>query len=879
MGAAGTALAAFEVHGVPDLAEDPCSSAATVGGKAGADVSSGSAYAGISRESFERARGRAKALVAKMTLDEKISQFGSYSPAIERLDLPAFDYYASEALHGLVHSSPVTSFPMPLALGCSWNPSLMLRVYTAVSDEVWAWHKKNGQGLALFSPPTVNMGTRDPRWGRIGENFSEDPLLVGRLAAATIQGMQGDDANYLKTIVCAKHFAANDTDSDRDTASAEVDPRSFWEYYSRGFDACVRDGRVFTVMSSYNEMNGIPTTANRFLLTELLRERWGFGGYVVSDCDAVADIWSTHHFVPTAAEAAALAVNAGCDINCGTTLQKNLGEAVSQMLISEETLDQSLTRSFTGRFLLGTYDPPEKNPYHAIPVSCLESEDHRKLALVAARQSIVLFKNENATLPLRKAEIKKIAVIGPMADRCLLGGYSGLPLKKISPLDGIRQYLGVPAPTSNEIRATDYSGNEAAWGRMLLQPASEGGEELWFGGAPAWAKYDAAYQGGAKEFHARVSGKTGGGVIEAHLDTLTGPLIAKVEVKPGSATKGWETLTAAVEPQVQAVEGEHTVYLAFRGPKGQPDITLESFSFTPAPPRSQPPSLGGVEVLYAQGCTTVGARDPALFAAAVQAAREADVALVVAGNDSEVSHEGRDRTYIHLPGAQHELIQAVYSANPRTVLIISSNAPVAVNWEQDHLPAILGGLPLGQMQGQALADVLFGDENPGGKTSVTWYRRIRDLPNFHDYNIRHGRTYIYFKGKPLYPFGHGLSYTNFKYQELRTTGDLKPGGRLAIEVDIENTGGRGGDEVVQLYVRFPKSAVVRPIKQLVDFKRVSIKAGQTVTVRLSLDYQSRALRYWDEDKYSFVVEPGTVELLAGASSADIRLRKQVSLLA
>lgn len=236
----------------------------------------------IDPEHLERARERAEAIVGKLTLPEKISQLGAKAPAVPRIDLAPFNYYGSEALHGLIHPGPVTSFPQPLALGCSWNRALIHRVFTAVSDEIWAWHKESGQSLAMFSPPTIDMGARDPRWGRIAENYSEDPYLALQLAIKTIQGMQGSDSRYLKTIACVKHFVANDTESDRDVTSATVDPRSFWEYYTRGFEACVRDGHVFAVMSSYNAVNGIPTTASRFLLTDLLRDRWGFRGYVVS---------------------------------------------------------------------------------------------------------------------------------------------------------------------------------------------------------------------------------------------------------------------------------------------------------------------------------------------------------------------------------------------------------------------------------------------------------------------------------------------------------------------------------------------------------------------------------------------------------------------
>lgn len=715
----------------------------------------------IAMENFEAARSRAAGIVARMTLAEKISQFGNTVPAIPRLNLPAFNYYASEALHGLIHKGPITSFPLPLALGCSWNPALIQRVFTAVSDEIWAWHKKNGQGLAMFSPPTVNMGTRDPRWGRIGENYSEDPLLVSKLAVATIHGIQGDDPRYLKSVACAKHFIANDTEDDRVFTSAEVDPRSFWEYYSRGFEACVREGRTFTVMSSYNAMNGIPTTANRFLLTELLRERWGFRGYVVSDCDAVGDITRTHDFVPTYAEAAALAVNAGCDINCGGTLPHYLGEAVDKMLISEATIDQSLIRSLTGRILLGDLDPLEASPYHTIPISCLESPEHLELCREAGRQSVVLFKNDKNTLPLDANKITKLAVIGPLAATCQLGNYSGTPDHLVTPLDGILEQFGIQPPM------------------QLLQ-----GEK--------------------------------------------GPVSAQ---KPGDS--------------------------------GAPAQTFTN---------------GKVQIVYEPGCDVAGKKDEKLFDAAISAARGVDVVLVFVGDTEQIDREGRDRADLHLPGAQHELVQAIYAANPKTILVISSNCPVAVAWEQDNLPAIVGGMFLGAEQGHALADAIFGAYNPGGKLDTTWYRSASDLPDFHSYNIREGRTYMYFQGAPLYAFGHGLSYTTFQYSDLEVTGgSLAPGGSVTVKMRLTNTGKRDGDEVVQLYVHAAGGTEQRPMKQLVGFERVHLAAGASAPVQFTLGHDDRALCYWDEERYEFVVELGTVDLMLGSSSADIRLRHQIKL--
>lgn len=824
---------------------------------------------GIAMEHFDEARKRAAEIVGKLTLKEKIPQFSASAPAIPRVGISAFKYYGSEALHGLIHDGPITSFPLPLALGCTWNRSLIEQVFTAVSDEIWAWHKKDGQSLAMFSPPTVNMGTRDPRWGRIGENYSEDPELVAQMAIYTIYGMQGQDSRYLKTIACAKHFIANDTENDREVTSATVDQRNFWEYYSCGFEACVKEGHVFTVMSSYNSMNGMPTSANRFLLTDLLRKRWGFRGYVVSDCDAIEDIFDSHHFVASYTEAAALALNAGSSINCGDTLEKYLGDAVDGMLIDESVVDEALIRAFTGRVLLGEFDPPQQNPYSATPVSCLESPEHQRLARESARQSIVLFKNIKNTLPLDKGRIKKIAVIGPMADVCELGNYSGRPKRRISPLQGIKEYLGILGGPTHHQRACDAT---KVGGNLELKDGSEGSEVFDNVLNDSWAAFSNVLLDGVKEVHVRVASLTAGGSIEVHLDSLDGPLVSKLKVSNTGAWENWVNVSAPIT----AASGEHTVYLRFVGGSGKL-FAFQSFSLTPVRPFAEDTNTA-TGVTYALGCTVRGERDPAQFDEAVSAAREADVALVFVGADEQVDAEAKDRNDINLPGVQHDLVQAIFEANSRTILVISSNCPVALNWEQENLPAIVGGIFLGVEQGHALADVLFGEYNPGGKLGITWYRRVEDLPDYHDYNIRHGRTYMYFQGIPLYPFGHGLSYTSFQYKNLLLSNNaLLPGGKLVVTFDVANSGACEGDEVVQLYVRFPETKIVRPIKQLANFERAHLKRGETKNCRFELPYEHRSLRYWDETKSDFAVEAGLMEVMVGSSSQDIRLREELQL--
>lgn len=862
-----TLAGAGVVSVIADLPE--CKGESAAGLPVQANVPKPIAVGGIAPEYFDKARKRATEIVSKLTLEEKIPQFSSTAPAVPRVGLPAFKYYGSEALHGLIHDGPVTSFPLPLALGCTWNRALIEQVFTAVSDEIWAWHKKDGQSLAMFSPPTVNMGTRDPRWGRIGENYSEDPELVGQLAIHTVYGMQGHDSRYLKTIACAKHFIANDTENDREITSATVDPRSFWEYYSRGFEACVKEGHVFTVMSSYNRMNGIPTSANRFLLTDLLRKQWGFQGYVVSDCDAIEDIFDSHHFVASYTEAAALALNAGSSINCGETLHKYLGNAVDGMLVDESALDEALIRAITGRVLLGEFDPPEQNPYSAILVSCLESSEHLRLAREAACQSIVLFKNEKNTLPLERSRIRKVAVIGPMADVCELGNYSGSPKRRVSPLQGIREYLGVASRSSRHQNARDAIKTSD---QLKFNGGSEGSDILdnIFNGS--WAAFSGVLFDGVTKFHARVASLTAGGTIEVHLDSLDGPLVSKLNVPNTGAWENWVNVSGPIE----AIHGEHTVFLSFVG-GSERLFVFESFRLTPEQPFADQAGAAA-RVAYALGCTVRGEKDPTLFDEAVAVAREADVALIFVGADEQIDSEGKDRTDINLPGTQHDLVRAVFEANPRTILVVSSNCPVALNWEEDNLPAIVGGIFLGVEQGHALADVLFGKYTPGGKLSTTWYRGVEDLPDYHDYNIRHGRTYMYFNGMPLYPFGHGLSYTSFLYKNLSLSSDtLHPGSKVVVAFDLTNSGDREGDEIIQLYVHFPESKITRPYKQLANFERIHLKAGETKTCSLELSYEHQSLCYWDEAKSGFAVETGSMEVMIGSSSQDIKLREQLQL--
>ena len=821
---------------------------------------------GISDKAYESAWKRAEAMVAQMTLDEKISQLGSSASAIERLKIPSYNYYTGEALHGLTQEAPATSFPVPLALAAAWNPELVLKAYTAVSEEARAYDNRWHRGLSYYSPVTLNLH-RDPRWGRCAEAPGEDPCLASTMAINMVRGMQGDDPNYLKTTPCSKHYICNNTEDDRTSISPPVDERSFWEYYTRAYRATILEGDVFAVMSAYSGINGVPCSASHFLLTDLLRGQWGFRGYVTSDCDAIDNIYDPHHYAATLPIAAAMAVEAGCDLNCGGTLQQHLGEAVRQELISEETISRSVTRLFTVRCLLGLFDPPAKVPYTQIPFEVVDSPAHRELALEAARQSLVLLKNDSQFLPLDKKALKKVAVIGPMAGICHLGGYSGAPGISVSPYHGIAEKLGVsiklPHIPASEMVSCD--------GEIRLQSSSEGEMNLGFITNGTWAQFPKTDFTGKTEFQARVSSESAGGTIEVHLDKLDGPLACTLTVP---STGDWQKWTDVSAP-LSGIAGEHLIFLKFAGGSGYL-LNVERLQLNPVTP---PPVQAGLPQLVLEpGCAAEGETDHAMFQKAVNAAKDADVVVLVCGIGEAVCREGHDRETLGFSGAQSELIQAVYAANPKTVLVLSTINSLSIEWEQQNIPAILCATCAGQAQGAAIADVLFGDYNPGGKLPCTWYRSVDQLPPKHDYNIHKGRTYMYFEGDPLYPFGYGLSYTTFTLDNLKLAAPtLGPGEKTTVSADVANTGAHAGAEVVQLYITAPSSPVKRPIKQLAGFQRVELQPGEKKTVTFELPFSEQAFWYWDADARNFVVQAGAAKILIGNSSANISLTGELTL--
>ena len=687
---------------------------------------------------------RAADLVAQMTLEEKVSQMRHDAPAIERLGIPKYNWW-NECLHGVGRAGVATVFPQAIGLAATWNTDLIAEVATAIGDEGRAkYHEaiRSGQhkqyfGLTFWTP-NINI-FRDPRWGRGQETYGEDPYLTARIGVTFVKTLQGDDPRYLKAAACAKHYAVHSgPENDRHHFDAQATPHDLWDTYLPAFEALVTEANVESVMGAYNRTNGEPCCASPTLLESILRQSWGFSGHVVSDCGAIDDIYLHHQVVATAEEAAALSVNAGCDLECGCVYDA-LVRAVQQGLIDEPTINRAVTRLMLTRFKLGMFDPPEQVPYANIPYSVNDSEEHQALALRTAHESMVLLKNEDNFLPLPKS-LKQIAVIGPNADdqHVLLGNYNGTPSHSVTPLAGIRAKL--------------------------------------------------------------------------------------------------------------------------------PDA----------------------QVTYAKGCSIWGSNNSG-FDDAIRAAQDAEVILFFGGlsqviEGEEGQHESvpddeksqGDRTDIHLPALQEALLRQLYDLGKPVVLVLLNGGVVTVNWAHEHLPAILEAWYPGQAAGTAIADVLFGDYNPGGRLPVTVYQSMDDVPDFRDYSMAN-RTYRYFAGEPLYPFGFGLSYTRFAYSNLRVSaGQFTADDTLQVEVDVTNAGERAGDEVVQLYVRGLDASVLVPRHTLQGFKRITLQPGETRRVTFSLQPQQFSLVNEAGER---VLEPGEFELFVGGGqpgaaetlSADVTL--------
>ncbi|MFL6211280.1 MAG: glycoside hydrolase family 3 C-terminal domain-containing protein [Pyrinomonadaceae bacterium] len=783
-------------------------------------------------------------LVRRMTLEEKVAQMMSKAPAIERLGVSAYDWW-NEALHGVAYAGTATVFPQAIGLGATFDPELLQREATVISDEARAKYndaikrdfRKRFYGLTFWSP-NINI-FRDPRWGRGQETYGEDPYLTARMGVAFVRGMQGDDPRYLKTIATPKHYAVHSgPEPERHVFDAVADERDLRETYLAAFRATIVEGGAQSVMCAYNSLNGEPLCANKRLLGDILRKEWGFSGYVVSDCDAILDIYKNHKFAKTPEEGVALAVQAGTDLTCGNEY-KALLPAVQQKLISESEIETAVKHLFTARFRLGMFDPPELVPYTRIPFSVNDAPAHRALARAAARESIVLLKNDGGALPLRK-DLKTVAVIGPNADalESLVGNYNGVPSAYVTPLTGIRRAV---APTTKVLYAL---GTTMTSEPVVPVPAAA----LFTSTARDAAGLRAEYFDNKDLQGPPVATRTD---AQLNFDWFTDAPVPQLPTDNFSAR--W---TGALVPQASGpyklgltVDDGARLYLDDK-------LVIDDWHDHNAHTVTQPVELvsGRAYKLrieyydrYASATAKLVWSPPhlaeTLRTEAIAAAKQADVVIMclglsprLEGEEMDVQEEGfhgGDRTKLDLPRAQAELLAAIHATGKPVVLVLLNGSALAVNWAADNVPAIVEAWYPGEEGGTGLADVFFGDYNPAGRLPVTFYQSVEQLPAFTDYRMQ-GRTYRYFTGAPLYPFGYGLSYTKFAYSNLQLKHRVTPRETVTVSAEVRNVGPTDGDEVAQLYVTDAQASAPVPIRALKGVARIHLRAGERRRVTFTL---------------------------------------------
>lgn len=829
-------------------------------------------------------RERAADLVSRMTPEEKQSQLGNTMPPIPRLGVNKYDVWG-EALHGVMgrnnnSGKTATSFPNSVAVGSTWDPELIKRETSVIADEARGFNHDLIFTLTYWSP--VVEPARDPRWGRTAETFGEDPFLVSQIAGGFVQGLMGDDPTYLKAVPCGKHYFANNTEFNRHSGSANMDSRDMREYYLVPYRSLIENENLPGIMTAYSAVNGIPMSASKFLVDTIARRTYGMNGYVTGDCGAISDMRSGHRYVKANEEATASGLKSGVDTDCGSVYQTSAVSALGKGLITETDMDRALINIFSIRMRLGEFDPQSIVPYAGIKPGVINDPSHNDLALEVATKTPVLLKNEVSTktgkkaLPLNGSAIKKIAVLGPQADKVELGDYSGEveASLKVTPLTGIRNYIKqnglnveiVYSSGGNTDRKTDFitltgfstvakDGSVKTYDATKFDASASGIiTSARFGGALSlrgikdgdWTSYgniDLSNLDSIK-FNMTV---TAGGLIEARVGSPTGNIIASHKVPAnqqpagGAGSGGFRgfgrATTGSVKINTLGITGPQTIVLVYREPEAS-----------------------------------------ATDKQTLEMAASADVAIIFVGTDQTTGREESDRFSIALPGNQVELIKSVAAVNPNTIVVMQTMGIVEVEQFKNNpnIPGIIYTGYNGQAQGTAMAKIIFGEINPGGKTSLTWYKSLNDLPDFNDYTLRgesgkNGRTYWYFNKDVSYEFGYGLSYTTFGYGNFGINKtNISPNDKVRLNVDVTNTGKVDGDEVVQVYVKTPDSpaSLERPIKRLKGFKRVTIPAGQTKTV--SIDINCVDLWFWDAKNNKIGYDQGKYIFEIGASSKDIK---------
>jgi beta-glucosidase len=810
---------------------------------------------------------RADDLIGRMTLDEKASQLVNQSRAIPRLNVPQYDWW-SEALHGVAFGT-ATVFPEPIGLAASFDAPLIHDMAVVIATEARAKHnmavragrRSIMEGLTFWSP-NINI-FRDPRWGRGQETYGEDPFLTGRMGVAFVTGMQGDDPKYLRVVSTPKHFAVHSgPEPARHTIDVKASKHDEEDTYLPAFRDTVVEGKAWSVMCVYNSVNGQPGCANDFLLKDQLRDKWNFTGYVVSDCDAVADIERGHHFVKTQAEAGAVSLKAGTDNECADFFGPARGnsdyvkyvDAVKQGLLTEKEIDVSLKRLVRARLALGMFDPPEMVKYAQTPDSENDSEEHRQLALKIARETMTLLKNDGI-LPL-SAEVKRIAVVGPLADqiRVLEGNYNGTPSRATTALDGIRKQFPnaevVFEPGTNFLRlpvAIPAESLTTGDGQPGLKAEFYKGTK--FEGAPVVTRVDKQVN-----FDFNSNGAPAGltGFSTRWTGWLTAPETGTFELGlEGARQKLF--LDGKLVVDGSAAEWPQKKSITLKLEKGHKyALKME-----------QAWEMGLFQKL------TWRQDVPDALPRAVAAAKQADVTVAVVGITSDLEGEemdvsipgfkGGDRTSLDLPKDEEDLLKAVHATGKPLVVALMSGSALSVNWAAEHANAILEAWYSGEEGGAAIAETLAGVNNPAGRLPVTFYKGVEQLPAFTDYAMKE-RTYRYFHGTPLYPFGFGLSFSKFEYGKVSlSTATLHAGDPLRVEADVKNTSSRAGDEVVQVYLGFPQLPGT-PIRALRGFQRVHVGAGETKHVQFTL--QPRDLSMVN-DAGDRLVAPGPYQVSVG----------------
>ncbi|OMF66452.1 glycoside hydrolase family 3 C-terminal domain-containing protein [Paenibacillus sp. FSL R5-0766] len=785
---------------------------------------------------------RVRDLVSRLTEDEKIESMLQYQPAVDRLGVPAYKH-GTEAAHGLAWLGEATSFPQPVGLACTWDADLMKEIGSVLGDEARVFYKRNPavNGLTLWAP-TVDM-ERDPRWGRNEEAYGEDPELTAELTTALVKGIQGDHPKYYKAVATLKHFLANNNEVDRGSGSSSIDPRNMREYYLKAFEKPFKEGGAQSMMTAYNSINGTPALLHPFV-NEIVKGEWGMDGFVVSDAGDVMGIMNDHKYYDSHTPGTVESVKAGIDsITDDAELSKQaLREGLEQGTLTMDDIDKALFNTFRVRFRLGEFDPEEGNPYAAIGEESMMTEKAKELSLRAAREQVVLLKNDKGTLPLDKTKAGKVAVIGQLGGTVYRDWYAGTMPYNVSPLEAICGKVG-----SDKVSFKD--GND----RITLTSIANGKKI----GLAEGEKSPVIASGEAETF--MVS------------DWGFGSYTLQAESNGKYLTTDEETVTASADE----VYGWFVKEVFHLLPQQDGSVGLTTWNGkTVTAPNGGNDAFVVSEELKTFGATETFKQDVFVngLEEAVAAAKAAETAIVFVGNNPLVNgKEEIDRPSLDLAESQQRLVEAVYAANPNTVVVIVGSYPFTSNWVQENIPAVLYTSHAGQELGNAVADVLYGDYAPAGRLNMTWVQSADQLTDIKDYDIiQSGRTYQYFEGNVLYPFGHGLTYATFKYSNLELSpAQVGTEGNVTVTVDVTNTGTIASDEVVQLYVRAGKSRVKRPLKTLKGFRRLHVEAGATAKVSFTLPVQELAI--WDVTRDRYVVESGTYSIMVAKSSSDVQL--------